>query len=565
MFYHSGEYLVKTKNVKRLGIALMTCVVMVLCFASACKAPMSEAKIEAAQTNRQIQRAVSIGEDTNNGSFSEMLQELQGNFVHLDAATIVGADTDGSGHTETFKRGRTVVLSSFYIGKTEVTYSLWYTVVQESKRFGYRFLNEGTGGVFVAHDKMKGEESYVLNHRTGEAPTAETENHPVTAISWCDAIVWCNAYSELLGKTPVYYGAAGKILRDSCDREACLRAEVLRQNTGFRLPTNAEWEYAARGGNPRDTAAWGNGRSFAGGSEDCAVFNTDGTQPVMSKRPNSLGLYDMSGNISEYCFDVYAARIAGGSVTDPDNPHLISGEGADRTVSNRVVRGGSWKDDADACTVSEMALALAYQYKNYFGLRLVTNSLTSDGFTDSGYPSYNHENLSFTDIGRVEHPAQSFSGTYEGKAFMCMDPGAIPTVPYAGTFTVSLSPADNTKVTLNASIIPGRMGMPVNYDLGKKEWKGIKPPKKCTYTPFYSPLEYKDGHYAIKGQFNVDVTVKSGRKSRQNKFDFSMKEANSGFYKATDGTIVLRIYYPDIEMESGAVVKGSLFFEGTKK
>ena len=153
---------------------------------------------------------------------------------------------------------------------------------------------------------------------TGKNPSNfRGKNLPVECVSWYDAVEFCNALSNRDGLTPCY-SESGKDTK--CDFSA----------DGYRLPTEAEWEYAANGGRSE------NGFMFAGSDDIGEVAwygdnSEDRTHPVAEKMPNSLGLYDMSGNVYEWCWDWWEDEFTGGA-----NP---SGAAAGDC---RVLRGGSW-------------------------------------------------------------------------------------------------------------------------------------------------------------------------------------------------------------------------------
>jgi formylglycine-generating enzyme required for sulfatase activity len=190
-----------------------------------------------------------------------------------------------------------VTVSAFYIGKYEVTQREWQEVMGSNPR------------------SFKG------------------DNLPVEKVSWLDVIEYCNRRSVREGRTPAYTVNGTSV---SWNRNA----------DGYRLPTEAEWEYAARGGSGAVTV------SYSGSNNIDAVAWYSGnsgnkTHPVGTKQPNSFGLYDMSGNVLEWCWDWYGSYPSGRQ-TDPVG--IASGSG-------RVVRGGSWGDLASVCALS---------YRNYF-------------------------------------------------------------------------------------------------------------------------------------------------------------------------------------------------------
>ncbi len=183
---------------------------------------------------------------------------------------------------------RTVV--DFSVGKYEVTYDLWYEVLDWAEKNGYSFANKGQEG----HDGV-----------TGAAPTVD-KYEPVTKINFRDAYVWCNAYSEMKDLTPVYYtnDIHKSIVRKSTNilTKTALCTPFVKDADGYRLPTREESQYAFIGGNKSK------GYIFAGGDTlDTVAWWYDNsnnkTHKVGELLGNEIGLHDMSGNVSEFVFD----------------------------------------------------------------------------------------------------------------------------------------------------------------------------------------------------------------------------------------------------------------------
>jgi len=156
---------------------------------------------------------------------------------------------------------------------------------------------------------------------------------PVERVTWFDAVLYCNLRSKRDGLDTVYrYSLLYGIPGDGCSLLDDLFIDYAR--SGYRLPTEAEWEYACRAGAGNyqtvDIAGLSSSAWWAGNSG-----NT--THPVATRFPNAWGLYDMCGNVWEWCNDWYAKNYPYGSQTDFSGPS---------TGTLRVLRGGSWLSDA---------------------------------------------------------------------------------------------------------------------------------------------------------------------------------------------------------------------------
>ncbi|MBR3550336.1 MAG: formylglycine-generating enzyme family protein [Treponema sp.] len=186
------------------------------------------------------------------------------------------------------------------------------------------------------------------------------DNRPVDQISWYDAIEYCVQRSLNEGLTPCYKGSRKNGY--TCDFNA----------NGYRLPTEAEWEYAARGGkkDALDT-------DYSGSDDIDRVAwyednSGDKTHNVMTKAPNELGIYDMCGNVKEWCWDAWERLDDPSSVTNPTGRSKIDKD------TFFILRGGEYDDEPEYCTVFDRSDDAPNRDVIGYGLRVVRTASKAD-------------------------------------------------------------------------------------------------------------------------------------------------------------------------------------------
>ncbi len=268
---------------------------------------------------------------------SEVTQPKKGAKPAIDMVRIAGgefwmgvSDSDPRAKPTEKPRRKVKINRAFFLGKTEVTQAEYEEVIGSNpSAFSAKGLNKA------------------------RVKDLDTSKHPVESVSWLDAVRFCNRLSERHELKP-YYKIDGEVV-------------TIRGGDGYRLPTEAEWEYACRAG---ATTTWHFGEKSAD-LKDHAWFadnSDDRTHPVGQKKANPWGLYDMYGNVPEWCWDRYDERYrAYMQASDPPGPG---------TGSTRVIRGDAWNSPGPR-TPARAGLGFTYGSGgsiNIVGFRVARNA-----------------------------------------------------------------------------------------------------------------------------------------------------------------------------------------------
>jgi len=276
------------------------------------------------------------------------------NMVYIQGGSFEMGDTFGDGGSDE-KPPHTVTVSDFEIGRHEVTVGEYLEFVNATGKNHPEWMEKGS----TYHIQTGTDDHY---KKLGPALT--NDKNPIVGISWNDAVAYCNWLSEQHGYQKVYSVSGSTVTADW-------------NANGYRLPTEAEWEYAARSRGKKYKYAWGNDSTpHANIADESAKKQYSGwtiwegyndgyiyTSPVGKFEQGDLGLSDMTGNVWEWCWDWYDSGYYEKSKNSRDPKGPDSG-------SSRVIRGGSWYNYPALVRVANRISASPERRNDLLGFRL---------------------------------------------------------------------------------------------------------------------------------------------------------------------------------------------------
>ncbi|MDR2942436.1 MAG: formylglycine-generating enzyme family protein [Treponema sp.] len=278
---------------------------------------------------------------TNNPNNPDNGNSAKNEMVQIPGGSFQMGDTKDEGENDE-KPVHEVTLTGFSMSKYEVTQAQYQAVMGSNPSYF-----DGVAGRKPASGEVQG-------------------NRPVENVSWYDAIVFCNKLSMAENLSPAYSISGSTNPADwgnvpESNNSTWNAVTIVSGSTGYRLPTEAQWEYAAKGGNGSPGNYSYAGSNTAGEVAWTSENSNDMTHEVGKKSPNDFGLYDMSGNVWEWCWDRYG---------DYPSEAQIDPTGA-ASGSFRVNRGGSWNYYVVKARSVYRGTRLLYSGSNYIGFRLV--------------------------------------------------------------------------------------------------------------------------------------------------------------------------------------------------